>query len=76
MQTRKIDVYIRINERNEVIEINSAIFLTDISGWIKIDEGVGDRYAHAQGHYFEKPLTNDNGTYNYRYQNGVIVSNN
>lgn len=76
MQTRKIGVYVRLNEQNEIIEVNSALFLEDISGWIKVDEGVGDRYAHAQANYFEKPLTTDNGTYNYRYRNGVIVSNN
>lgn len=61
-----IKVYVRINENREIIEINSDIFIKDFTGWVKIDEGVGDKYAHAQSQYFDKPLINEDGTYNYR----------
>ena len=63
----KIKVYIKVNESNEIIDVNSDIFIDNFSDWIYIDEGFGDRYAHAQGNYFEKPLQNLDGTYNYKY---------
>ena len=63
----KIKVYIKVNENNEIIEVNSEIFIDDLTGWIYIDEGYGDKYSHAQSQYFEKQLQNENGTYNYKY---------
>lgn len=59
-------VYVKINDNNEIIEINSNVFIKDTTGWIKIDEGFGDKYAHAQGNYFDKPIVNRDGTYNYK----------
>lgn len=67
MEDYKIKVYARVNENNEIIEVGSSIFIKDLTGWIKIDEGYGDKYAHAQSQYFDKPLRNDDGTYNYKY---------
>lgn len=68
-----ISVYIKIDYSNAIVEVGSDIFITDISNWIKIDEGYGDRYYHAQSEYFDKPLVNENGTYNYIYKNGRII---
>lgn len=69
-----IKVYIKVNENNEIIKVESSIFLRDTTGWIEIDSGYGDKYAHAQSQYFDKPLINENGTYNYKYINNKIVS--
>lgn len=66
-------VYIKIDDNTNITDINSDIFIKDLRDWIKIDEGTGDKYAHAQGHYFNKPLTNENGVYNYKYIDGVII---
>lgn len=68
-----IKVYIIADDNNNIIDINSSIFIKDLTGWIEIDSGTGDKYAHAQGHYLNKPLINENGVYNYKYINGVIV---
>lgn len=68
-----IKVYIKIDESNNIIAVNSNIFLNDLTDWIEIDEGTGDKYAHAQGHYFNKPLINENSIYNYKYINGVVT---
>ena len=68
-----IKVYIKVDSNLNVIEINSEIFITDFTDWFYIDEGYGDKYAHAQGHYFENPLINDNGEYNYKYINNEII---
>lgn len=65
MEDYKIGVYVRTDSQNNIIEINSDIFIRDLTGWIKIDEGNGDKFAHAQSQYFDKPLVDDNGNYNY-----------
>lgn len=59
-----IGVYVKLNDKNEVVEVNSSIFIKDFTGWTKIDEGFGDKYAHAQSQYFDKPLQNEDGSYN------------
>ena len=70
---KPIKVYVKVNEKNEIIEVNSSVFLKDTTGWIEIDKGFGDKYAHAQSQYFNKPLMNDDGTYNYSYVGGRII---
>ena len=67
-----IKVYIKVNENKEIIKVGSSIFIEDTTDWIEIDEGFGDRYAHAQSQYFDKPLINDEGNYNYSYVNNEI----
>ena len=62
-----IKVYIKFNSNHEIIEVGSSIFIKDLTGWIEIDEGYGDKYSHAQSQYFDKPLMNEDGTYNYKY---------
>lgn len=68
-----IGVYIKINSNKEVIEINSDIFIQDLTDWIKVDEGYGDKFAHAQSQYLDKPLINDDGHFNYKYVDNKIV---
>lgn len=68
----KIKVYIKINDKNEVTEINSEIFIRDLTGWIYVDDGYGDKYAHAQGQYLDAPIMDDNGQYNYVFEYNKI----
>ena len=68
----KIKVYIKIDSNGNITAVNSGIFISGLTDWIEIDEGNGDKYAHAQGNYFEKPLTDDNGIYRYKYSNGAV----
>ena len=65
-------VYIRIDDANRVTEVNSSAFISDCSGWIEIDRGDGDRHHHAQGNYLPKPVTDENGVYRYKFENGEI----
>jgi hypothetical protein len=69
----KYQVYIKINKNSDVVNINSNVFIRDYTNWIKVDEGDGNKYAHAQSGYLNKPLFNKNGTCNYKYINGKIV---
>lgn len=65
-------VYIRVDDANRVTEVNSSAFISDCSGWIEIDRGNGDRYHHAQGNYFPKPVMDENGVYHYKFENGAV----
>lgn len=61
-----IKLYVKVDSNNVITQVDSSIFLFEIEGWIKIDEGQGDKYSHAQGNYFDKGLIDFNGKYNYK----------
>lgn len=69
----EIKVYVKLNENNVITQINSSIFLKDMTDYICIDEGTGDKYAHAQGNYLEKGLTDEQGRYNYKYDKKLVL---
>ena len=73
IEEQPIKVYVKLNEQNEIVEINSEVFITDKTGWVEIDSGFGDKYHHAQGNYLDKPLMDEYGRYNYRLVNGAVV---
>lgn len=73
MDIQKIKVYAKLNENNEITEVNSSIFLSDVTDWIEIDEGEGDKFAHAQSQYFENELTDEQGRCNYKFVDGEVV---
>ena len=75
MEDYKIGVYVRTDSQNNIIEINSDIFIEDLTGWIKIDEGNGDKFAHAQSQYFDKPLVDDNGKPSFKLVDKTIYYN-
>lgn len=64
-------VYIQVDGSGNVTDINSDSFIRNFAGWILVDVGIGDKYAHAQHNYLDLPLISD-GVYNYRYLNGKI----
>lgn len=66
-------VYVKPDEQNRVIAVNSSAFLEDTVGWTEIDSGFGDRYHHAQGNYFPKPIYDERGIYRYKLANGHPV---
>ena len=67
------NVYIKIDEYKRIVGVNSFEFLADTTGWIKIDEGDGDRFQHAQGNYLPKPLRDEQGRYRYKLVDGAVV---
>ena len=73
MIEQPIKVYVKVNENKEIIDVGSSAFIQDLINWIEYDKGFGDKYAHAQSQYFDKPLMNENGSYNYKLKKGVIV---
>lgn len=68
-----IKVYVKVNEDNCVVGVNSSIFLSDTTNWIEIDEGLGDKYSHAQSFYFDTSLINESGIYVYKWNGTKVV---
>lgn len=66
-------VYVKLDDANRITAINSSAFLPDATGWTQIDSGFGDRYHHAQGNYFPKPVTDDRGICRYKLVDGAVV---
>ena len=74
MDVELYQVYVTVDGDNNVAAINSSAFLADTSGWTQIDEGEGDRYHHAQGHYLDGPVFTDTGIPAYKLVDGAVVS--
>ena len=60
-------VYVKPNSNGYITAVNSSAFLTDTADWVEIDSGYGDKYHHAQGNYFEKPIMTIGGAYQYKF---------
>lgn len=66
-------VYIKTDSQSRITTINSSAFLTDLTDWIEIDSGYGDKYHHTQGNYFPLPIYTDEGIPRYKLVDGVPV---
>lgn len=66
-------VYVQTDTDGGITAVNSDAFLTDITGWIQIDEGSTDRYYHAQGNYFEGELYTSDDLPRYKLVDGKAV---
>lgn len=67
-------VYVSLSN-GYITSINSEIFLSqeEKSTMTEIDQGQGDKYAHAQSQYLEKGLVDEQGRYNYKYVEGKVI---
>ena len=70
MEMQLYVVYVKVDESNRITAINSSAFLADVTGWTEIDSGYGDKYHHAQGNYFDKPLYDERGICRYKLVDG------
>lgn len=66
-------VYVKTDDDNRIAAVNSSAFLRDMTGWTEIDSGYGDKYHHAQGNYFPKPIRDMRGICRYKLVDGVPV---
>ena len=73
MEFKPYIVYVKTDDANRITAVNSNTFLTDTDGWTEIDSGYGDKYHHAQGNYFDKPLYDERGICRYKLVNGRPV---
>ena len=73
MEMKPYIVYVKTNSSGYITAVNSSAFLTDTTSWAEIDSGYGDKYHHAQGNYFPKPILTDGGAYRYKLVDGQPV---
>lgn len=73
MEQENYIVYVRTDGQGRILETNSSAFLTDTTGWTAIDEGLGDKYHHAQGNYFDGGLYTNDGIPRYALAAGAPV---
>lgn len=70
----KSRVYILLDEQNCIIRIEGEYSLpSDLTGWVQIDEGYGDKYSLAQSHYLDGGLYTHDGIPRYKYEDGACV---
>ena len=73
MQTPKSRVYVLCDSESRILRLEGEYSLpADLTGWAKIDEGFGDKYALAQSHYLSKPLY-DGAVLRYKLVDGKVV---
>ena len=63
-------VYVMTDEKGYITEVNSSAFVSG-EGRTEIDEGLGDRFHHAQANYFPLPLMTEGGAWQYRLIDGA-----
>ena len=61
-------VYITVSPEGYVLSIGN----TEGDEKTVIDEGIGDKYHHAESQYLDLRVKNHNGTHNYRYEGGQV----
>lgn len=70
----KSAVYVQTDTANRVLRCEGGYTtLQDLTGWVKIDEGYGDRYNLAQSHYFDGGLYTKDGLPRYKYENNTVT---
>ena len=65
-------VYIRCDASGRITRCEGGYATpADLTGWVEIDEGSGDRYNLCQAHYFDGGLYTADGIPRYKYADGV-----
>lgn len=68
----KSKVYVMVDEGGRVTRCEGGITTpADLTGWIQIDEGTGDRYNLCQSNYFDGGLYTDDGIPRYKLADGA-----
>ena len=76
MEKQKSKVYVKQDSSGYITRIDGGCTIgniKDFTGWVMIDEGVGDRYNLCQSHYLPGLLTTDSGAYRYKLVDGKPV---
>ena len=65
-------VYIQTDDLSRITAVNSSAFVSADWG-TEIDQGYGDKYHHAQGNYFPRPIYTEDGIPRYKLEDGKAV---
>lgn len=67
-------VYVLTDNRGRIIRCEGGYTTpNDLTDWVQIDEGTGDRYNLCQSHYFDGSLYTDDGIPRYKLVDGAPV---
>lgn len=67
-------VYVLTDDQSRIIRCEGGYTTpADLSGWVQIDEGTGDRYNLCQSHYFDGGLYTADGIPRYKLADGAPV---
>ena len=70
----KSKVYIHIDDAGRILRCDGGYTTSaDLTGWIEIDEGTGDKYNLCQSHYFDGGLYTMDGIPRYRWDGSAAV---
>ena len=70
----KSKVYIQIDNQGRILHCDGGYTTpADLTGWLEIDEGTGDRYNLCQSHYFDGGLYTMDGIHRYRWDGEKAV---
>ena len=70
----KSKVYIQIDNQGRILRCDGGYTTpADLTGWIEIDEGTGDKYNLCQSHYFDGGLYTMDGIPHYRWDGSAAV---
>lgn len=70
----KSKVYIQTDAEGSIIRCDGGYTTpADLTGWLEIDEGDGDRYNLCQSHYFDGGLYTMDGIPRYKWDGSAAV---
>lgn len=73
-ETPKSKVYIQTDTEGRIIRCDGGYTTpSNLTGWIEIDEGTGDKYNLCQSHYFDGGLYTIDGIPRYRWDGSAAV---
>ena len=73
MEQNTYKVYAHLDSAGNITAVHSSAFLDDHTDWTLIDEGTGDRYHHAQGHYLPDGLHTSDGIPRYHWDGTQVI---
>ena len=70
----KSKVYIQTDTEGRILRCEGGYTTpSDLTGWIEIDEGTGDKYNLCQSHYFDGSLYTVDGIPRYKWDGSAAV---
>lgn len=70
----KSKVYIQVDSDGRILRCEGGYTTpADLTGWLEIDEGDGDRYNLCQSHYFDGGLYTMDGIPRYRWDGSKAI---
>lgn len=74
MVETKSKVYVLLDSERRITRCEGGYTTPqDLTGWIEIDEGTGDKYNLCQSHYFDGGLYTADGICRWKYVDGTCI---